>query len=261
MACGRTGAYHDGMDARTGSAERGVVVAVAVGKVLRDGAVVPLQFREAELAVVLAVQARPVSAAFLTNLLYPDREPGAANILKVYAYRLRRRIAPDFVVYADGGYSLGEDVVVDVAQGRAAVEHLTRSADRLERTERERMVRLARELRTEAPAALIECDWYDPVARLAQRLGRTIALLLARNALDHGELREALLVAEELTYADACDDEAWELLIRTQLLLRRRTGALQSYRFYEAAIAKELAARPSPEIRRLVEEQCHAASA
>jgi DNA-binding SARP family transcriptional activator len=249
------------MDAKNRSAERGVVVAVAAGKVRRDGVVVPLQFREAELAVALAVQGRPVSAASLTDLLYPEREPGTANILKVYAYRLRRRVAPGFVVYADGGYRLGEDVVVDVAQGRAALERLARCEKPLARPERERLLRLARELSAEPPAALLQRSWYDSVDRLARRLGRNLALLVARNALDHGELRDAMLVAEELTYADACDEEAWELLIRAQLLLRRRTGALQSYRFYEAALAKELAARPSPDIRRLVEDQRHAASA
>jgi DNA-binding SARP family transcriptional activator len=249
------------MDVGNMSAERRVVVEVAAGKVRRDGAIVPLQFREAALAVALAVQAHPVAAAFLTDLLYPDRNPGDANILKVYVYRLRRRIALGFVVYADGGYRLGEDVAVDIAQGRAAVERLTRSERPLERTERERMLRLARELRAETPAALLACTWYDSVDRLARRLGRNLALLVARNALDHGELREGMLVAEELTYADACDEEAWELLIRAQLQLRRRTGARQSFRLYEAALAKELAALPSPDIRRLVEDQRHAARA
>jgi DNA-binding SARP family transcriptional activator len=217
-----------------------------------------MQFREAELAVALAVQRHAVSGAFLADILYPDRECRAKNTLNVYTYRLRRRVAPAFVVYVDGGYRLGEDVVVDLAQGRAAVDRLARLERPVERTERERMLLLSRELRLEAPAALRERGWYDSVERLAHRVGRNLALLLARNALDHGEPHEAMFMAEELTYADSCDEEAWELLIRTQLLLERRTGALQSFRFYEAALAKELAARPSPDIRQLVEDYASA---
>jgi DNA-binding SARP family transcriptional activator len=255
------GAYDDSMDVVSGSSERGVVVEVAAGRVKRDGAIVPLQRREAELAVALAIQPRATSCAFLTDLLFPDRDCGDTNVLKVYVYRLRRRIAPGFVQYADGGYRLGDGVAVDVAQARAAVEHVTRSDRALERTERERMLRLARDLRAAAPAVLLKCGWYDSVDRLVRRLGRNLALLIARNALEHGKLREALLVAEEITYADACDEEAWELLIRAQLLLQRRGAALQSFRYYETALAEELAARPSPDLRRLVEEQRHAVGA
>jgi DNA-binding SARP family transcriptional activator len=249
------------MEIWSGCAERGVVVEVAGGTVKRDGVVVPLQFRVAELAVALAVQPHAVSPAFLMNLLFPERGPGGANVLNVYIYRLRHAIEPSFVRYERGGYRLGDGVAVDVAQARAAVERLTRSERPPAAPERERMLRLARGLRAEAPAALLARSWYDPLDRLARRLGRNLALLIARNALEHGEVREAMLVAEELTYGDACDEEAWEVLIRAQLLLQRRAAAVQSFRFYETALAHELAARPSPGIRRLVEDQRHAARA
>lgn len=243
------------------SIEPGIVVEVAAGRVRRDGAVVPLQCREAELAVALALQERAVPAAFLSELLFPDRDPGGTNIVKVYVYRLRQRVGPGFVLYADGGYRLSDDVAVDVVQGRAAVARLTRSDGPLDACERDRLLRLARRLRADAPTPLLQCSWYEAVERVARRLGRNLALLIARNAVEHGQPRDALLIAEELTYADACDEEAWELLIRAQLLLERRAGALQSFRFYEAALAKELAVRPSPDIRRLVEEPRYAVGA
>lgn len=244
------------MDMRTADAEQRITVHVAAARVRRGDETVPLRCREIEIAVALAVQAQPVSADFLTALLYPDRDRAdASNMLHVNVYRLRRRIAPGFVIFAERGFRLGANVAVDFVQGRAAVERLSRTDRRIEPAERETMLQLARGLRAEAPAMLLGCAWYDSVEQLARRLGRDVAMLLARHALAYDELHEAVRIAQELTYDDACDEEAWELLIGSQLRLGRRAAAVQCFRFYEAALARELAARPSHSLRRLVEEQ------
>ena len=100
---------------------------------------------------------------------------------------------------------------------------------------------------------LQDCAWYEPAEQLARRLGRDIPMLLARHALANDDLHEATCIARELTYDDACDEEAWELLIAAQVRLGRRGAARQAFRFYETALARELGARPSASVRRLLE--------
>ena len=244
------------MDVWTADAGHGIVVEVVAARVRRADETVLLRCRETEIAIALAVQPQAVSAEFLTTLLYPERDGADAhNMLHVNLYRLRRRLTPGFVVYAERGFRLGAGVAVDVAQGRAAVERLSREDQPIEPAAHESLLRLARGLRAPASAMLLNCAWFDPVERLARRLGRDIAMLLARRALERDELHDAIRIAQEMTYEDACDEEAWEALIGAQLRLGRRSAALQGFRFYEAALDRELAARPSECIRQLVEEQ------
>ncbi|MEA2689798.1 MAG: hypothetical protein QOJ39_2374 [Candidatus Eremiobacteraeota bacterium] len=244
------------MDVWTADAPHGILVQVAAARVRLADETVPLRCREIEIAVALAVQTHPVSAEFLTALLYPERDAADANnMLHVNLYRLRKRLVPGFAIYAERGFRLGAGVAVDVVQGRAAVERLSRTDRPLEPAECEAMLRLARGLRAEAPAMLLGCAWFDPVERLARRLGRDLTMLLARHTLQHDNLHEAMRIANELTYEDVCDEEAWELLIGAQLRLGRRAAALQGFRFYEAALARELSAQPSRSLRQLVEEQ------
>src|ERR1700736_212362 len=88
-----------------------VVIEPLTGIVRIGGAPVSIPARERELTVAIAVQTRPISAAGLCDLLYPERETfEARNALKVYVHRLRRRFTPDFIVRFDGGYTLGPGV-------------------------------------------------------------------------------------------------------------------------------------------------------
>jgi DNA-binding SARP family transcriptional activator len=231
-----------------------IVVEAASGTVLCDGLPVRLSPREREHAIAIAIQPRPAPLEALAELIYPDRDAGeAANAIKVYVYRLRRRVHPAFIAYRDGGYVLGPGVGVDVKLAHDALATITRDGWPPEGAERNELFRLARLLRVDRPVFFPEGTWYDGVALLVRRLGHDLTMLLARSAAEQGNLHEAIQVAREMTYEDICDEEAWELLIRTQLRAGEPGAARAGFRHYQAALAQELDALPSPHIRELLE--------
>src|ERR1700681_422894 len=235
-----------------------IVVQAATGRVRTGGRAIAMQGREREFVVALALQAGPVPGAALGLLLNPDwTEPNAANNAKVYVHRLRATVASDFVVRRDGGYVFGPRVRIDVVEGRELLDRLSRSRITVAQQEREPMIELARQLRSDAPHALREREWFDTAAIGLRRLGHDLVMLIARDALANGDVRDALAVARELTYEEPCDEEAWELFIRALMLLGEHPAAVQGYRFYEASLAKELQARPSAHLRRLLGEAAY----
>jgi DNA-binding SARP family transcriptional activator len=236
-----------------------IAVCTATGEVRRNGEPVPLRDREREIVVAIAVQPDPISVERLGELLFPDRDPAnSANTVKVTVCRLRRRLGDDVIVHRQRGYALGPRATSDLAQARTfLLRHAAHGAGVSPR-ERERILVLARNLRREPLPGLSRCAWHEAVARFAQRAGRDIAMLLARRAIDSRELQAAVGIARELTYEDACDEEAWELLIRAQLELGERVAARHGFRILATALAKDLELLPSPSIRRLVEVHCGA---
>jgi DNA-binding SARP family transcriptional activator len=233
-----------------------LTVHVATAQVRQRGAVVPLRHREREIAVAIAVQGRPVSLESVCELLYPERDSAdARNMVKVNVYRLRRRLGPSCVVHRDGGYVLGAGAVVDIAQARSFIRGYSARPGWIDPDERDRMLALARGLRQEPPAAMLASAWHEAVALRARRVGHDAAMLIARAALERGELRTAASIARELTYEDSCDEEAWDLLIRAQLRSGEAAAARQGFRFLATALAKELDVMPSPSIRRLIEAE------
>jgi DNA-binding SARP family transcriptional activator len=232
-----------------------ILVRAATGEVLRAGRPVALRRREREVVVVLALQSRPISGTALGLILNPDwAEAHAANGAKVYVHRLRRAVAQDFVSCDARGYAFGPRVRVDAAEARSLLERPVAVRETFSAEERERVVSLARGLRCDGAPDGDEREWFETSARRLRRLGRDLAMTTARAALDAGDPHCAVRVARELTYEDACDEEAWEVLIRALLALGERPAAAHGYRTYEAALAEELQATPSAHLRRLLGE-------
>lgn len=237
----------------TANAGPPIFVQTAVANVVRGATPVPIRGREREIVVALAVQPRPIASDALGQLLNPEwDEHDASNNVKVQVYRLRKRVAPDFIAWHDGGYVFGPSVRVDAADARRAHERLSRSGGTVAPDEREPTLALAQSLRADPPSALLSLEWYAPVARSLRRLGREIALLIGRNDLERGGHDAALGIARELTYEDPCDEEAWELLIRAHLSRGEQPAAVQGLRLYETALAAELQTSPSPYLHQLV---------
>jgi DNA-binding SARP family transcriptional activator len=231
-------------------------IEVATATVRRAGAAIRLSARERELAVAIAVQTRPIATDALARMLYPDRDgEEVRSAIKVYVYRLRQRAGPDFILSRGGEYTIGQNVCVDVVHGRLLLGELARRPHAFDAAERDRIALLARGLRSEPTAALSDAEWFEPVAGCARRVGRDLAILLGRTALEQGSIRDAVRLAQELTYEDPCDEEAWELLLRAHVLLGEHLAAVQGFRLYEATLAKELATAPSRHIRILVADE------
>lgn len=238
---------------RTETSEAKIFIEAARGVVRRNAFSIPLSRREREVTVALALADRPLSAREIGTLLWPDADAyGAANLAKVFVYRVRRRIALDFVVSRDGGYGLGRAVRIDASEARSALLRLTGCNALIPAMDRARLLDLATSLRAEPPIALAEREWFAATGLSLRRSGRDLAILIARNALAFGLDDDALRIGRALSYEDPCDEEAWELIIISQLRGGDTAGAVQSFRCYERALAAELQAVPSSHLRSLV---------
>jgi len=248
------------METRAASCDAGsIVVEATTGTIRRGGMPLRLSRRERECAVAIAVQPRPVNPRDLAALLYPDRDAdAAARAVKVYVHRLRRRVGGAFVEFGPSGYELASGVQVDVHEAHRALDAAARGV-RIEGADRDELLRLARRLRAEPPASFSDGQWFESLAARGRRLGHDLAIALARVMAERGELRDAICIAKELTYDDPCDEEAWELLIRTYLRTGERGAALSGLRYYEAVLATEFDASPPRYMRELVEGR-HAAT-
>ncbi len=224
--------------------------------VLRDGRPLELSPSERVLAVALAVQTRPLRAAYLAELLNPERDydpEGARNLIKVYVYRLRRRAGEDFVVCAPGGgYCLGPSVRTDVAQLRPFLTEVLVGLDRLSADERARLEDIARAMRAEAPVEMLRYEWYAAISRRLARQGQDLAFALAKHAFQLGDFTEAIRLTRELIYDDPSNEEALELSIRALLGAGEHGSAAHELHRYRSVLAEELQALPSPHLAQLV---------
>jgi DNA-binding SARP family transcriptional activator len=238
-----------------------IVVEMASGRVVRDAIPVVLSQCETTLAVAIAAQPRSVPRRTLASLLYPERnDAAAANMLKVYVYRLRRRVGSNFIVHTEHGYALGAQIAVDLYRGERALREIEDGRISAHAVGVERLLLLARGLRAEAPRHLEDAPWYEGVGQRARRVGRDLAMATARALFVRGDVQPALCIVRELIDEDRCDEDAWEFLIRAHLRDGRRVAAIRGYRSYEAALARELDTGPSPYLRRLFEDSRHAAA-
>jgi DNA-binding SARP family transcriptional activator len=232
-----------------------IVVHAASGQVWQRDSVVALRPREREIIVAIAVQSRCASVEFMSELLYPGRDPAdGANMVKVNVHRVRRQLGAASIVHCEGGYTLGPRATVDIALARAFLLRFGGGAARFDAGERDRMLQLARDLRRQQHTSMIEFAWHAPVAILAHRVGHDLAMLIARREFERGDLQSAASIAQTLTYEDVCNEEAWELLIRAQLGLGYVHAARGAFRYFAGALARELDAGPSPSILQLIED-------
>ena len=255
-AAGRT-AYARGMNDGIGLRAQlspQIVVEAARAVVRLDGAPLRLTAREREIVVLLAVADRPLTVRDVGLALNPDSDDAnAANAAKVYVHRIRRRAGAAAIVRRDGGYLLGPGVVRDVTEARRALASHSGAPGPIGADERDRLLEIAASLRTEPPAALAVREWFTPVGPSLRRLGHDLAMLIGRAALVHGDAGIALSIARDLTFEDACDEEAWELLFTAQVRVGQTAAAVQGLRFYESSLARELGEAPSPRLRAMVD--------
>ena len=258
------GAYTHDMETRTAHSPipARVIVRTVTGQVCHGSDIVSLSPREQDLLLAIASRERPLATAELADMIYPERDFGdSANLIKVYMFRLRKRLSADFVFWHDGGYAVGPHVRSDLSVARALLERFAHPGVMPSPSERAEALQVARGLRAQPLLRLADFEWYASVAQHAGRVGRQLALTIARRALHDGEVDVCLSVALDLTIEDACDEEAWELLIQAHLMRGEHLAAAQSFRFYERTLAQELDLAPSAHLRDLLDKSAFTARA
>jgi DNA-binding SARP family transcriptional activator len=222
-----------------------ITVDVLGGTITKGEAPVAVGARERAIVMALAVHRNGLSRERLADLIYADSaSASAADGIKVYVHRLRRRVAPEFVLSRDRTYALGPAVRTPISDGTpqriGGNDLMPCSAADLER------LRLnARNLRSPVPSSMEHYEWYVAFALNHQRVGRQLALNVAHELARRHSYLDAIQVATELTFEDPCDEEAWEEIIRCQLAIGQRSAALHGFRFLRSALEKDLGMQPS----------------
>lgn len=103
----------------SGSAGSGCAIAIDIhvlrGEVFVGGVLETLARSEFAILIALGRRSRAYSVVELGDLLYPELDAdNAANRLRVYVHRIRRRLGRGAIVAEAGGYRLGSAVDVDV---------------------------------------------------------------------------------------------------------------------------------------------------
>jgi DNA-binding SARP family transcriptional activator len=222
-----------------------ITVDVLGGTITKGEAPVAVGARERAIVMALAVHRNGLSRERLADLIYADSaSASAADGIKVYVHRLRRRVAPEFVLSRDRTYALGPSVCTPIADGSQAPagrDDLTQCSV----ADLERLRLHARNLRSPIPSSMEDYEWYVAFALNHQRVGRQLALNVAHEFASRRSYLEAIQVATELTFEDPCDEEAWEEIIRCQLEIGQRSAALHGFRFLRSALEKDLGMQPS----------------
>jgi DNA-binding SARP family transcriptional activator len=226
------------------------------GTFKRGQARLPLPRRELEIVATLALSRAPVGGAQLGDAIWPELdEQSARNALGVTLHRMRRRLGDAGAVsLTPSGYVLGGHVDVDLLEAERVARDL-RGVGMLSQRAFEQARRTFAELSLSLNAsALAASELRTAVERRRDDLVRAIGERLAAHALRSGELEQASRIAVDLLAYDACDESAWEIVIRTHVARDDRTGAIREFRRYTRVLADELGVPPSAHLSRLLQQ-------
>lgn len=213
-------------------------------------------------ARLLVAGGRPVRRERLIADLWPDLEPGAArNSLRVATARLNEvldperpaGVSPHFVLANDERLRLHPDAIADwdVARLRAELAAADEAEQRGDAAAALVAERAACALYGGALLDGLGADWLEPLRLELARRFAAAAHRLGPRLVRRGRLDEALALAERLLEANAADERAFALRMRSQLAGGDRAGALRSYQEAAAALARELEIEPGDELRGL----------
>ncbi|TAM58090.1 hypothetical protein EPN52_11440 [bacterium] len=231
-------------------------ISVIDASVRRNGRSVSLSKRERELLFYLALHPRPCGREELLEALWPGSVGYARSVLRVYVSRVRARLADAGAVRLldSGEYRLSGRVRVDLHDIERLAQR-ARAQSLLTADTRARLEAYVRRWSGEVAPVLGTWEWFAPLAPRVEDLFRQIVLLLGNDALRRGRLAEARALAERIVALDRCDEPARELLIRAVLAAGDGAGARRELRKYREILERELGAKPSGELERLVEGQ------
>lgn len=219
-------------------------------RVLLEGTPVPIKSqRLGSLLGLLALEMpRPLSRAYLAEILWPERPPEAGrNSLSVALHGLRQTIEPTqkergsvlLVDVAHIGLQPGE-VSTDVQDFARAI-----SDDRLEDA-----IALYR-------PELVRGHYLTPFTEAQDRL-QLIALKAHEDLVvshrEAGRLRDALLINAQLIALDPFNEGAHVRLIELNLESGNRASAQEAYDTYRRMLKVNFGAEPSPEVEALAKD-------
>jgi DNA-binding SARP family transcriptional activator len=196
-----------------------LLVHFAGSRITRDGQAVAVSTVEFALILFLAAARRPVSRTTIQDSLWPDSDE-AANGLKVYVHRVRKKLGVDCIARSGDGYVVGPHVSLDLVR---AEESLRSAHEKSKGDLRLQLRAIVTEFDTTADSRLQRYDWYESLSRRADELTRAAALHLARTHYDTGAVEFSCLQAR--FERDPTDEDVCETLIESLLIMNRAPAA------------------------------------
>jgi DNA-binding SARP family transcriptional activator len=189
----------------------------------------------------------------LYEMLWPSlNEKAAATALRMSVYRVRNQLSEGAVIVATpDGYALDGSAIRDMPLLEAALQRV-HSDQLLDKLLRDKLAAALADIQSGRPVSLTAYEWWTPIEAGIEHLGETIAMRLARDAMQRGAFDEALSVGTQLLSHDPCSETGCEILVRTNLARGDRSGAESNVRTYERSLKAELDVESAPRLRTLL---------
>jgi DNA-binding SARP family transcriptional activator len=229
------------------------VIDVAAGEVMRGGSAVRVSDGTLQLLMLLAVAGRPLGREAIVDRMWPDLDgDSAANALKVCVHRARVQLGdPSVVVVHKSTYTLGNDAATTYQHilDLASAGHAGAAADEIGDGARETYEKLARGLM----AGWGQWTWFAPYARTLRDAMRGIGTRLIRDEIQKGGFQLAQQHARMMIDIDGFDEAARGLLLQVYMEMGNHKAARSEYEGFSHLLERELGAKPSPELARILE--------
>ena len=205
------------------------------------------------LARLAAARGGTVPVDALVDVLWPDGRPRRPedNVATLVS-RLRATLGADVVLGSRSGYRLGA-VTLDLDQAAALADEARRRLGAGDATLA--AVAAARGLELLGDGRILlgepEAEWIDALGAEAAELLRTLRHLVAEAATSAGNPAAGLTAAQAAADADPLDERAHYLVMQAHLAGGEPQRALAAFERLRRALAEELGADPSGEIRAL----------
>jgi DNA-binding SARP family transcriptional activator len=202
------------------------------------GSVATLRDSERALLFAIARNREPANADRLVDTLWPDLDGDAAeNAFRVCLHRLRKGLGNTrAVVRSARGYTLCQGAVVDIWSVADTIATL-RLRSTLEPQDRTTLLDSHARLRAGRKARAGQPAWFAPYAAELAELTHEAAGILSRDALQRGDVSDALRVAQLMIQDEPADEGSRELAIRAHLAAGNRPAALRELRRYRDVLA------------------------
>lgn len=184
-----------------------ILVAVSEACVYVDGNRHSLTPRETDVLMALAVSRRPLSTDTLVERVWPEQDPERTRLsLKVYVYRLRRRLgSAAAIAYNQLLWSLGAGVRVDIDEW----QRLARPESQPLTAQSLAELRLAYEKLSAGTSDLyLRSALFEHIDELLRQVLFRVATRLMEDARRRQSLGSAISIAHEMSQVDG-DDSAW----------------------------------------------------
>ena len=207
-----------------------------------------------ELFFFLLANPQGLTREHILSTLWGDISPAkASGIFHSTAYRMRRALLPECLVYENGLYRINPEL--NLWCDAAMFSKLVSDAEHAKT--RESRIKLWREAAALYRGDYFEdsySDWSIPIRAELQSKYLTALAALADLFVQDSKTDEAIALYDRILAKDSLREDAYRALMRLQFKSGDRAGALKTYQRCVDALREEMGVEPDPETQLLYEQ-------